>query len=61
MRVISVDASTSCTGWAIFEDDDLIAYGKLKPIDNKLEWRERILNLIPQMDELIKKYKPVKM
>ena len=61
MRVISVDASTSCTGWALFEDDDLIAYGKLKPIDNKLEWRERILNLIPQMDELIKKYKPVKM
>lgn len=61
MNVISIDASTTCIGWSIFDNDNLIAYGKLKPTIEKLEWRERIQNLIPQVQELINKYKPTEM
>ena len=28
-KIISLDASTSCTGYAVFEDDPLVAYGMI--------------------------------
>lgn len=61
MVSISIDASTTCIGWSIFEEDDLINCGKLKPNDNSLEWRERVQWFIPNLQEIINKYKPQKM
>ena len=56
IKTISLDASTTHIGWSIWEDDTLLAYGKLEPSISKLEWRERIQNMIPQVQELIDKY-----
>lgn len=60
MIAISLDASTSCIGWSIWDEDKLVDYGKLKPLIDKLEWRERIQNFIPQLHDLMKRYKPQK-
>lgn len=61
MKSISIDASTTMIGWSIWEDDELIDYGKLAPTKKDLEWRERIQNFIPQLQVIINKYKPTKM
>ena len=58
MKTISLDASTTCIGWSIWDEDNLVSYGKIKPTIDKLEWRDRIQNLIPQLNEIIKEYKP---
>jgi Holliday junction resolvasome RuvABC endonuclease subunit len=60
MIVMSLDASTTCIGWSIFDDDNLIDCGKLKPTVDKLEWRDRIQNFIPQLHNLMKQYYPQK-
>jgi len=44
----------------MWEDDNLLDYGKLKPLEDKLEWRERIQNFVPQLHNLMKKYMPSK-
>ena len=58
MIVMGIDASTTSTGWAIFDDKELKAYGLIKP-DGE-DWRERIVNQAPQLVEIISKYKPEK-
>lgn len=60
MKEISLDMSTTCIGWSVWEEDTLVDYGKLKPLDDKIEWRERIQEFIPQLHSIMKKYKPVK-
>ena len=55
--VLSLDCSTSCIGFSVFEDDNLIDYGKLIPTTDNLEWRDRIRDFIPQINSLIDKYK----
>lgn len=55
---MSIDASTTCIGWSIFEDDRLIDCGKITPTIDKLEWRDRIQNFIPQLQSIIVKYNP---
>ena len=32
MTVLSIDASTTCIGWSVFEDDTLIKCGKIKKL-----------------------------
>lgn len=61
MISISIDASTTCIGWSIFDEDNLIDYGKLKPTIEDLEWRDRVYDFIPQLQEIIDKYKPIRM
>lgn len=56
--IMSLDCSTTCIGWAIFDEDDLITYGRLEPTKGSLDWKGRVDNLIYQLDELIDKYKP---
>jgi len=56
MKAISLDASTTHIGWSIWEDDTLLAYGKLSPSIAKLEWRERIQNMIPQLSYLLDRW-----
>ena len=58
--VLSLDCSTTAIGWSIFEDDKLIEYGRLTPSEKGLEWRDRVHNLLPQLEQLIKQYKPTK-
>jgi len=58
--VLSLDCSTTCVGFAIFDEDNLIEYGKLVPTIESLEWRDRIRDFIPQLNSLINKYKPTK-
>lgn len=61
MISISIDASTTCIGWSIFDEDNLIECGKLKPTVEDLSWRDRVQNFIPQLQDLISKYQPQKM
>ena len=58
--ILSLDCSTTAIGWAAFEDDNLIEYGRLTPSEKGLEWRDRVHNLLYQLEELIKKYNPTK-
>ena len=60
MKYISLDCSTTCIGWAVFEDDDLIEKGRLEPTIKGLEWQDRVHNLLPQVENLLIGYKPIK-
>ena len=60
MRYISLDCSTTAIGWAIFEEDKLVKYGRLIPTVTGLEWQDRVHNLLPQLEDLLLKYKPNK-
>lgn len=55
---IGIDASTTCIGYGVFDDDKLIAYGKIKPSEICETWRDRIQDYIPKLQQLIDKYKP---
>ena len=57
---MGIDASTTCCGWCIFDDDKLIDCGKIKPHDEDAHWRDRIIDIIPQLNKIVKKYKPTK-
>ena len=52
--IISLDCSTTAIGWAVFDKDNLIEYGRLTPSISGLECRERVYNLLPQLEKLLK-------
>lgn len=52
---IGIDASTSIIGYSVFQDDKLLYCDKLEPIDGN--WRERVQDFIPQIQNIIDKYK----
>lgn len=52
------DASTTCIGFAIFNDLELVGYGKIKPTKASKDWRKRMENMLPQVIEILKEYKP---
>lgn len=52
MRILSLDASTSSSGWSIFDGKKLISYGCIK--SNKKEWRHRIADMVDEIDKIIK-------
>lgn len=54
--IISLDASTSCTGWAVFENERLIAYGKIKPHGDT--WRDRLMDETMELAALFREYVP---
>ena len=57
--ILSLDASTTAIGWAVYDDnDDLFTYGRLTPLVKGLDWRDRVHDMLPQLEELILKYKP---
>ena len=53
---LGLDLSTTSSGYSVFEDDKLIAYGVIKP--NGKDWRDRIADEMPKIDNLIEHYKP---
>lgn len=60
MTFLSLDPSTTCIGWAVFENDCLKDYGRLEPTKECRDYMDRVHNLLPQLEQLILKYKPNK-
>ena len=55
MTILSLDISTTSTGFAIFTDNKLIDYGVIAPAGNAITRIEKIANKI---EELMNQYKP---
>ena len=55
---MGIDASSTCTGWSIFQDGKLIDYGAIKPKGEN--WRDRLFHQKPELNKVIEKYKPEK-
>ena len=56
MIIIGIDASTTSSGWSVFQDKRLIAHGCVKP-KNK-DWRDRIMEESVFFMKLIQEYNP---
>lgn len=53
---MGIDASTSSTGWSIFDDKGLAAYGIIKPEGS--DWRNKLVHQAPEFNDIISKYHP---
>lgn len=51
---MGLDASTSCTGYSVFEDGNLIEYGAISP--KGVDWRERLMDESLTLAKLFHKY-----
>lgn len=58
MIIMGVDGSTKSTGYSVFKDKELIAYGVIKAEDE--DWRKRIAIQGPQLAKLLANYRPDK-
>lgn len=56
MTVVGIDASTSCTGYSVFRDGQLIDYGAIAPKSS--DWRERIMMESLSLRKLLSAYNP---
>ena len=56
--ILSLDASSTSTGWAVFDNKGLSAYGVIKPQGE--DWRDRLVHQGPKLKEIINKYHPTK-
>lgn len=56
MVTMGLDCSTTSTGWAIFDKDELLDYGVIQPKGE--DWRERLYNEGQPLAEVMEKYKP---
>lgn len=54
--ILGLDCSTTSTGWAIFDNKGLAAYGIVQGIGE--DWRERLVYQAPKIKEIIEKYNP---
>lgn len=54
MTTLGIDASTKCTGYAVFRDKELIDYGKVS--SDKDNWRERVVFMMSEIAKLAKEY-----
>lgn len=53
---MGIDASTKCTGWCIFEDKQLIEYGKIVSDYDLDNWRERVVYMMREVAKLCKQF-----
>jgi Holliday junction resolvasome RuvABC endonuclease subunit len=60
MIYLSLDASSTAIGWSVFDEDNLLKYGKVVPTITSKIYYERIINMIPQLHKIMKEYKPQK-
>ncbi|MDO4803016.1 MAG: crossover junction endodeoxyribonuclease RuvC [Prevotellaceae bacterium] len=58
--ILGLDASSSSTGWAIFDKRGLAAYGIIQPNDKDLDWRDRLVKQGDKLREVIEQYHPNK-
>lgn len=56
--ILSLDASSTSTGWAIFNNNELLSYGVIQP-DGE-DWRDRLLHQASKLDEVIENFHPNK-
>lgn len=56
MVICGLDASTSCTGWSIFDNGELIAYGAIKPKGD--DWHDRVMGLTMELSKIFRQYQP---
>lgn len=56
--ILGLDCSTTSTGWSIFDNGGLAAYGIIKPEGD--DWRTRLIMQAPKLKEIIEIYKPEK-
>lgn len=60
-KILSLDMSTTCTGWAVFDKEHhLLDYGKLKPDGNMSDWHSRVMNMSRKLLDIIEQVKPTK-
>ena len=52
---MGLDGSTKSSGWCIFDDDELLCYGKIVA-DKDLEWRERVVYMMKEVASLIREH-----
>ena len=58
MRVLSMDQSTRCSGYAYFEDEKYIESGIIDMNKSKLDTPERSFEMAKELWKVIKHYKP---
>ena len=58
MRVISLDQSTRCTGYAVFEDGKYVCSGVIDMSKSELETERRSFEMAKEIWKIIKKYNP---
>jgi Holliday junction resolvasome RuvABC endonuclease subunit len=52
-KTLGLDMSSNKSGYALFDDKKLITYGLWEPKD-KMEWRDRVIYMGEQLDDLLK-------
>lgn len=58
MIIMGIDASTTATGYSIFKENRLIAYGCIKP--KGTDWRDRVMSESDALRQVIDKFHPDK-
>jgi len=55
--IIGIDPSSSAVGWCIFEENNLMEYGEIKPSSHK-KIQGRLLTIYNQLTCIVNEYKP---
>ena len=58
MKILSIDQSTTCTGYALFENNELISCNKIKPDGS--DFIIKLINVLSSLENIIQKEKPDK-
>ena len=56
MRTMGIDSSTTSTGWAVIDEEGIVASGVIKP---KGETIERIIEISQELCKIYRQYEPV--
>ena len=56
MKILSLDASTKSTGWAIFDGEELVAHGCIKTHGD--DWRAKIADETMELAAIIREHQP---
>lgn len=58
MRVMGIDSSTKCTGWAVIdtEANEIISSGTIKPRGDTIE---RIMHIAKELCKIYREYEPI--
>ncbi len=55
--ICGIDASTSCTGLCIFDEDELVYYTKVSPLSKHDKWEDNAIDITSQVLNILKDYK----
>lgn len=56
VKILSLDASTKSTGWAVFDGEQLVAHGVIK--EKHDDWRENVMAETMELAAIIREYRP---